>query len=163
MTNDVRVRLAVPEDEAALLEHVRLLHGENGLFSLSDDKVKRHLARAFDREGAIIGVIGEPGKPLEASIYLALEQPYYSDEMHIMELWTFVAPPREKRAGHARKLIEFAKDCSDRMDRMPLVIGILSNDRLEAKKRLYERQLETAGMFFIHNRAGANGNWSSRH
>lgn len=153
------VRMATADDADGLMEHCRLLHGENGLFSLSEAKAAALIARALDRQGAIIGVIGDGGAP-EASIFLSIEQPYYSEDWHLMELWNFVAPPREHRAGHAKRLIEFAKSCSDEL-RLPLVVGILSNQRVEAKVRLYERQLEKAGAFFVHNRQSAAGTaWS---
>lgn len=157
--SDLSVRTAAPEDVDGLIEHCRLLHGENGLFGLSERKVAQLLDRGFRQDGAIIGVIGDGGAP-EASIYLSIEQPYYSEDWHLMELWNFVMPPRANRAGHAKRLIEFAKYCSDEMQ-MPLVIGVLSNQRVEAKVRLYERQLEKAGVFFVHNRHCAAGTaWS---
>lgn len=152
---DAIVRLARPEDEAGLMEHTRQLHQENGLFSFSDDKAKAHLRRAYDHQGGIIGVIGDVGSP-EASIYLALDQIYYSDDWQLIELWNYVAPPRANRAGHAKRLLQFAKDCSTRMH-LPLSVGIMSNHRVEAKVRLYERQLEKAGAFFVFNRQFAGG------
>jgi hypothetical protein len=144
------VRLANPQDEEGLMEHARMLHGENGLFPLSEQKAHGIILRALEKRGAIIGVIGDAGS-LEASICLSLDQPYYSEAFQLTELWNFVAPPRHKRAGHAKRLIEFAKHCSDHMQ-LPLSVGILSNSRIEAKQRLYERQLEPAGVFFVHNR-----------
>lgn len=158
---DAIVRLALPADEEGLMEHVHMLHGENGLFPLSETKARGIVNRALNRQGIIVGVIGDPGA-LEASICLCLDQPYYSDAFQLTELWNFVAPPRGKRAGHAKKMIEFAKLCSDRMA-IPLTIGVLSNERVEAKQRLYERQLEPAGVFFVHNRrlAGPSA-WDNR-
>lgn len=149
------VRLAVKADTEALFSLCKQLHEENGLFSFSGDKVRDLMDKALAGNAALMGVIGEPGKP-EACIYLTIECPYYSDDMHMMELWNFVAPPRQKRAGHAKRLLEWAKYCSDEMQ-LPLVTGILSNQRVEAKVRLYERQLERAGAFFIYNRKLAGG------
>lgn len=149
------VRLAVPDDEEGLMQHARLLHEENGLFSFDERKARALLNRAFSRQNGIIGVIGEVGEP-EASIYLSLEQTYYSSDWQLVELWNFVQPPRQRRGGYARLLIEFAKKCSDDL-RLPLSIGILSNNRVEAKARLYERMLEPAGVFFVHNRQFAGG------
>jgi hypothetical protein len=36
--------------------------------------------------------------------------------------------------------------------KMPLVIGVISNIRTEAKIKLYERRLPKAGAFFVYNR-----------
>lgn len=148
--SDIAVRIATSEDVDGLIEHCRLLHGENGLFSLSYRKVAYLLDKAFQQEGAIIGVIGDEGLP-ESSIYLDISQPYYSDDWQIIELWNFVMPPRQKRAGHARALLQFAKHCSVEMH-IPLLVGIMTNHRTEAKTRLYERQLEKAGVYFMHGR-----------
>lgn len=162
---DIAVRLAVPDDAPQLLELCRQLHSENGLFSFSEGKVRELMDRALSKSAAIMGVIGEVGAP-EACIYLSIESPYYSDDLQLCELWNFVAPgfrggPHlSLTGGHAKRLIEFAKHCSDEMQ-LPLVIGILSNQRVEAKTRLYERQLEKAGVFFVHNRNCAAGTaWS---
>jgi len=158
--SDAVVRLAVPSDEEGLMQHVHMLHGENGLFPLSEIKARSIIGRALNRQGIIIGVIGDAD--LEASICLCLDQPYYSDAFQLTELWNFVAPPRPKRAGHAKKMIEFAKMCSDRMA-IPLTVGVLSNERVEAKQRLYERQLEPAGVFFVHNgRLAGPTAWNNR-
>lgn len=156
------VRLASWADEAGVMQHIRMIHDENGLYPLSEPKARRVIGDVFDRKGGIVGVIGD-GPEFEASICLTLQQPYYSDAWQLVELWNFVAQPRARRAGHAKKLIEFAKLCSDSM-KLPLTIGILSNQRIEAKKRLYERQLEAAGVFFFHNRQYAGPSaWDKAH
>lgn len=165
------VRLAERAEEDAIFEAVVKLHSENGLFVLSERKVRATLQRAFDgQEGAgdgktvptVIGVIGELGK-IEASIGLEINQPSYSDEWQISELWNFVDPDYREahgdQKGRAATLIDFAKGVSDKMH-LPLIIGIVSNHRTEAKIRLYERQLEKAGAFFCYNRQYTNGpNW----
>lgn len=148
MTEHV-VRLATPEDEPALVAMCQLLHTENGLYPLSMEKVHRVLGRAFNREGAIIGVIGDVGAPI-ASIYLELSESIYSDTWQLLEQWSYVHPDH-RRSDCAKKLLEYAKHCSDEL-KMPLSIGILSNHRTEAKIRLYERHLEKAGAYFIYNR-----------
>jgi len=148
MTETV-VRLAVPEDAERIVALCEMLHEENGLFPLSLAKVHALLDRAFLKQGGIIGVIGEVGEPV-AAIYLALDQMYYSETWFLNEAFNFVSPDHRK-SDYARKLIAYAKACSDAMQ-MPLLMGILSNQRTEVKARLYERQLEKAGAYFVHNR-----------
>jgi hypothetical protein len=146
---DSIVRLAAPEDAAAIFDLCVMLHAENGLFPLSERKVRAMIDRAFNKEGAIIGVIGEIGKPV-ASIYLGLSQTVYSDSWALFEEFNFVAP-EHRRTDYSKQLIAFAKSCSDKMQ-LPLLTGILSNQRTEAKVRLYERQLDKAGAYFVYNR-----------
>lgn len=150
------VRRALVEDEEGVMELCRNLHQENGLFDMDEPLVRSMLHRAFDRRDGILGVIGPPGGPLEASIYLLISRFWYSYRKHLEELWTFVHPDH-RRTPHAKSLINFAKTCSDELQ-IPLNIGILSNERTEAKVRLYERQIgKPAGAFFFYNAQFAGG------
>ncbi|WP_167669553.1 GNAT family N-acetyltransferase [Rhizobium lusitanum] len=128
---------------------ISLLHDENGLFPLSPDRVRAYMQRYFRRQGALIGVVGEIGDPV-GSIYLGIEQPYYSEAWYLNEAWNFVHPDH-RRSDYAKKLLGWAKEKSEEM-KIPLMVGIVSNHRTEAKVRLYEKQLEKAGAFFVWNR-----------
>lgn len=150
------VRLAVPEDRDRLVALTEMLHGENGLFSLSPTKRDALLDRYYSRQGSIIGVIGDVGEPV-ASIYLSLTQPEYTDDWALVELWAHV-DPEHRRSTHAKNLITYAKFVSTQM-RLPLLIGILSNTRTEAKVKLYERMVPAAGRYFIYNPQFAGGSW----
>lgn len=143
------VRLAAPEDEADILSMCERLHQENGLFKLSMDKVRECLRKYYGREGAIVGVIGARGK-LEASTCLELSNFYYTNDLHLGELWNFVDAPYRKSAN-AEALIQFCKSCADQM-KMPLFTGIITNKQMAGKVRLYRKQLgNPVGAFFIHN------------
>ena len=64
--------------------------------------------------------------------------------------------PDERKTDYAKRMIAFAKRCSDNV-KLPLVIGVLTNERMEGKVRLYRRNLGyPAGAFFVYN--GWNGN-----
>lgn len=150
------VRFAVPADEDKIISMIKMLHDENGLFPLSEKRVRDYMQRYFRAEGALIGVIGEIGDPV-GSIYLEVGQPYYSDAWYLNEAWNFVHPdhrnsyPNHGNPAYARMLLQWAKDTSTEM-KLPLMVGIVSNHRTEAKIRLYERELEKAGAFFVWNR-----------
>lgn len=136
------------------MEICRLLYSENAIFEIDDDKVRDFLRRGITNNGALIGVIGEPGH-IEGAIYLFIGEFWYSHEKHLEEFFNYVRP-EHRRSKHAQKLIEFAKNLSDAT--LPLVIGVLSNERTEAKVRLYERQLgKSCGAFFVFNRDHAGG------
>jgi hypothetical protein len=143
------VRTAVSTDEEELMVMCRMLHEENGLFPMSEDRVRRVLRMAFDGLGGVLGVIGNPGK-IEAMIYMLISQIWHSDEWHLDELFSYCRPEYRK-SNNAKRLIQFAKDCSDELH-LPLVIGIISNTRTEEKIRLYQRQLSKPnGCFFVYN------------
>ena len=137
------------------MELCRMLHEENGLFAMSEDKVRKMTRIALTRQvtpecrhPALIGVIGGPNN-LEGCICLQITQMFYTDDWHLGELWNFVRPEARKSA-HANALLDFAKQCSEQVG-LPLVIGVISNTRTEAKVRLYERRFPKVGAFFVHN------------
>ena len=142
-----QVRFATRADEADLLKMCHELHEENGLFDMDEEAVKDTLNHAFDRKGGLIGVIDGP-KGIEASCYLLITTIWYTKENHLEEIWNYVRPPF-RQSNHGTTLITWAKYCHEQMQ-MPLMIGILSNHRTEAKVRLYRRMLGVpAGAFFI--------------
>ena len=134
------------------MELCRELHVENGIFPLNEDKVRAMLRRAFDRQGGIIGAIGDSGK-IEGLIYMLVSTFWYSDQPHLEELFAFVVPEYRK-TKNAIELMKFAKWCSDRSG-FPLIIGVISNERTEGKIRLYQRQFsKPVGNFFFYKSNG---------
>lgn len=147
MITTSRVRKADRTDEPELRAMCRELWQENGLFSMSDAKVQSCLDRAFDRQGAVIGVIGT--SHLEASICMIVSNFWYSDDWHIEELWNYVRP-QHRKTDNAKDLIAFGQRCANEIG-IPLIIGVMSNARTEAKVRLYRRKLgEPSGAFFVY-------------
>ncbi len=143
-----RVRIAGKNDEEELMEICRRLHAENGMFPMNQNKVRDVLRKAFNREGGILGVIGDPGK-IEGAIYMMVSTFWYSDECHLEELFSYVLP-EYRRSRNALELVEFGKWCSDQSG-FKLLIGIQSNERTAAKIRLYHRKLgDPIGAFFLH-------------
>jgi hypothetical protein len=144
-----RVRLATPEDLPQVLDMGRALHAENGMTSLNEDMIEAVAQSGVAGDGAIIGVIGAPGQ-LEGMIQLAITRYYYSSELHLEEMYSYVRP-EFRRSKNARSLLMFAKSCSDRLN-VPLLIGIVSNKDTKRKIALYERVLgEPAGAYFLYN------------
>lgn len=147
------VRKAAAADEPELLEMCRNLHSENGMFSMDDAKVSEMLHRAFNKKGAIVGVIGETGK-IQGAIFLLISTFWYTNDWCLEELFNYVRPEYRK-STNAKDLINFGKRCSDDLG-IPLVIGVVSNERTRAKLGLYQRQLaEPVGAYFLHRPASA--------
>lgn len=142
-----RVRLAKPEDEDEIFAICVALHEENGIFRMDEAKVRDRIHECLYQRGGIMGVVGEPGE-IEAVICLTLGQAWYTSEWSLDEHFAFVLP-NHRRSENAKELIVFAKACAQQLG-LPLMIGIISNERTEAKVRLYQRQLGTpAGAFFL--------------
>lgn len=137
-----------PSDEDAIYALLLQLHKENGLFEVSEAKVRNYIRLGTQRRQGIIGIIRGPSG-LEGTIGMALEQFWYTDEWCLIEQWTFV-PEEFRRSTHAQKLIDYAKWAAEQLG-VPVQLGILSNSRTEAKVRLYERRLRSAGGIFLHD------------
>jgi hypothetical protein len=130
----------------------RSLHDENGLFSLNENKIRAIFRQFYERRGVIVGVIGKTGK-IEASTCLLITDNYYTDDKHLTELWNHVGKDY-RHSRNAEALIVFGKNCSDKIG-IPLITGIITNNRVAGKVRLYRQLLGyPAGAFFVYN-----GHW----
>lgn len=157
MSSSSEVRLATHEDYAEIWQMFRLLHKENGVFSMSEPKLDWILQRVLlphlipqNDTGlrGYMGVIGPVGA-LEGFILLIIGTYWYTDELHLEELATFVHP-NHRRTKHAKALLNYSKRMSDAIN-IPLLIGIVSNKRTESKVRLYRKHFPEAGSFFLYN------------
>ena len=142
------VRTAGPQDAEAVMALCERLHAENGLFVMSPEKVAAKVLGILRKDiPGIVGIIGTP-EHLEGIIILEVASMWYTDEQHLEELINYV-PPEHRKTAHAKSLIEFAKVCGDETG-LPLLIGVQSTERMEAKVRLYRRQLPKLGEFFMY-------------
>lgn len=156
MAEDLKIRLATPEDEEAMLDlAIRAWH-ENGIMDVNPEKMRAMIRPSLYLWQGLCGVIGEPGERIEGAVLLRVSQMWYSDSWMLEEKAVFVDPdfrksPRSKQSvGHARRLLEFSKQVADSLN-IPLIIGVLSTTRSKAKVRLYERQFgEPSGAFFLY-------------
>lgn len=152
MTNEVKVRVATPDDVEGCLRLFIMANEENGIAHLDRDKLFHIVWPSLHQDGGLIGVIGEPGAHPEGVVLLRIESLWYSDSPVISEKLVYVHPDfRSAKGGRAAKLCEFSKRVSDELQ-MPLVVGIVSNERTKGKIKMYERLLgPQAGAYFLYN------------
>jgi len=150
MTEEV-VRIATYADEDEVIKLTHLMHSEGGILPYDEMEVRAMIHRAFNRQGGILGVIGEPGD-IKAMIYILISKFWYTKANHLEELFNFVRPDvRKAPQNYARQTIAFAKKCATEIG-LPLTIGVLTNYRMEGKVRLYRRELDIpAGAWFVYN------------
>lgn|SRR5262245_22897374 len=142
------VRAATPDDYPKIMEMCRELYGENGALTVDWPTVELVIMNGINGNNAVIGVIGPPGN-IEGMIYLQIGVMWYSQENILEELFSYVAEPFRK-SKNSEALIAFARACSDRF-KTPLLIGIISNKRTEAKVRLYKKQFgKISGAYFLY-------------
>jgi hypothetical protein len=144
------VRTGQPEDLDEVMRLGKMIYEEIGVFKFNDEKVKSQIVPALNKQNAIAGVVGERGK-LEGMIILRISENWYADGQILEELCVFVDPEyRNAKDSRVQALLKFALKCADEL-KMPLMIGILSNDRTNAKVSLYERYFgPPAGAFFMY-------------
>lgn len=150
MLTTIPVRKARPQERDTILKICRQNHEENGQFSLAMPKVEAMVDRAFSNQGAIVGTVGR--ERIEGIIIMLISQFWYTEDWCLEEVMNFVLP-EHRRSTHAKDMIAFAKRCSDEIG-IPLVIGVVANERTKAKIELYRRQLgDPVGGYFIHRPA----------
>ena len=142
--NDIRV--AGPDDFQEIFRICCLLHAEIARHPFNELKVRSIIWRGVNRDGAICAVIGRPDD-IKAMLLMTIEEIYYSDESEIIERWNYVRPDCRK-STFAKQMIGFARRIS-RETGLIVGIGIDTNVKLEAKRRLYERSLKLGGYWFI--------------
>lgn len=150
MTDELTVRIGTPDDIHGLMDLAIAATDENGLTNINPQKVLGEIWSSLNLHHGIIGVIGKVGEKPEAAILVRIEAMWYSDDLSVIERAIFVAPEfRAAKGGRATLLIKFAQSLRERLD-LPLVIGILSSQRSEAKVRAYRRLLgEPSGAYWI--------------
>jgi len=100
----------------------------------------------------VIGVIGPVGA-LEALVFVTIGTFWYSNDSHIEEFIVYV-DPEYRRSNHAHALMDWMKEQVE-ITGLPLVTGIISKERTEAKCRLYRRMFPKVGEFFLISPKGS--------
>jgi len=152
MAEDLGVRIGVPEDVHPMMELALSACGENGFVNPDPQKLLAEIWPALNLDKGLMGVIEGENGILEGAVLLRIGTMWYSQSPVLEEKAIFVHPEhRSAKGGRARRLCEFTKQVSDELG-LPLIIGVLSNHRTEAKVRLYERQFgKPSGAFFLYN------------
>jgi hypothetical protein len=124
---------------------------ENGFIEPNPIKVLEQIWCALNQDKGICGIIGPKGGVVEGAVLIRITDLWYSDKPVAEEKGIFIHPDfRAAKGGRARRLCEFSKHVADTLG-IPLIIGVLSNSRTEAKVRLYKRQFgEPTGAFFLY-------------
>jgi len=152
MTEDFGVRVGEPKDVHPMMDLAMQACDENGFVDPNPQKLLAEIWTALNLEDGLVGIIQDESDKLEGAILLRIGTMWYSDTPVLEERAIFIHPNyRSAKGGRARRLCEFSKKTADTLG-LPLIIGVLSNHRTEAKVRLYERQFgKPSGAFFLYN------------
>ena len=152
MIEDFGVRVGEPGDVHPMMDLAMQACDENGFVDPNPQKLLAEIWTALNLEDGLVGIIQDESDKLEGAILLRIGTMWYSDTPVLEERAIFIHPNyRSAKGGRARRLCEFSKKTADTLG-LPLIIGVLSNHRTEAKVRLYERQFgKPSGAFFLYN------------
>lgn len=151
-------RVGKPADLDRMMALTMTASDENSFVRPSPRKILQDVYPALHQDRGIVWIIGPDEGPLEAAALLRVSELWYSEDEVLEERGIYVHPHyRHKKGRRAHMLIDACKWTAKQLD-LPLLIGVLSNQRTEGKARLYERQLgQQAGSFFLYNaRTGAH-------
>lgn len=147
------IRLAEVDDIPSLMALTRLAAAEDAQHPYDSDKVFNVVRRHYEKTGGLIAVAGPKGEPIRGYLIMIIDEIWYSPDYQLLELSLFV-DPEHRRTTIAKQLMTFSKQASEGLA-LDLTIGVLSNDRTAAKVRLYQRQFQTAGAYFLYRPASA--------
>lgn len=149
----VTVRTGTPEDLDGMMQWAQAAAQDNAISVPDADTLLKIFWGALNCENGIVGIIGENGKSFEAAVLLTVGNLWYSSEPVLEEKVIFVLPEyRASKYRRASLLCEFSKKAADEL-KMPLAIGVLSNNRTRSKIKFYERAFGSpAGVFFLYGR-----------
>lgn len=149
--SDLQIRLATPADLDEIMKIAVTACEENGFLHASAEMLAKEIWPALCQQGGLCPVIGPPGGPIEGVALLRVGSMWYSPEKVLEERVIFVHPKfRAASGGRARRLCEFSKRAAESLG-LPLIIGVLSNTRTEAKVRMYKKIFgEPSGAFFLY-------------
>jgi GNAT superfamily N-acetyltransferase len=138
----VPVRVADAGDLARVCDLLVMLHAETPHAGLSRRRLEETVREVLDRgavvctldRGVVVGTCG-----------LAVERPWFSDDLWVRDVWLFVHPGH-RRSPHARALLRTARRYAEGL-RMRLLMEVAGGPagggarRVAAKLRLYRREL----------------------
>jgi N-acetylglutamate synthase-like GNAT family acetyltransferase len=148
------VRLARPEDGAAIYALLETMNTETGVFNFDTPLVQNIIERlTIDRSAGIIGVIeGEAG--VVATVGLSvMPSAWYTRDNTLYELWSFVHP-QHRSSSHAKNLILFSKQCAELVSNAGNPMSFMSivkvGEETRKKMGLYSRQAAQLGTFSLY-------------
>lgn len=148
----IKVRIGTPGEVHAVMAVALLACAENSFAKTNPVKLLQDVWPALNMDQGVVGIIGQPGDQIEGVVMLRIGTMFYSDEPILEERAIFVHPDfRSAKGGRATCLAEFSKMMADQLE-LPLTIGVLSNERTEAKIRMYSRVMgKPSGAYWLYN------------
>jgi len=161
MNENLTIRLGMPGDLPEIMELARLSTDENAFLPPDMGKIASAIWPLLHRDHGLVGCIIGPMGQIEGVVILQIGEMWYSSATPILEEKVIFVHPdfRSAKGGRARKLCQFSKKVSEELG-IPLMIGVMSDQRTKGKVRMYEREFgPSSGAFFLWG--AKTGEWTS--
>ena len=145
--NTITYEAAVAEDLYGICELLHVMHAENGIGGLNPQKTEQAVANVIDAGVVLIALDGER---IVASVGLEHQPWWYSDDLYIGDLWTFVHP-EYRRSKIAPRLVRRAREYARELG-LPLVMAVLTPNQPERAEKLLLRQMQPVGRIVMEVR-----------
>jgi hypothetical protein len=146
------IRIGTPADLDDVMEAAVEAVREIGLMEPDPERLLQDVWPALNQDRGLIGIISKPGGKAEGGVLLRVGKMWYSDQDVLEERVIFIPPQyRSVKGGRARRLCEFSKKTAEDLG-LPLLIGVMSTVRTEAKIKMYQRYFgKPKGAVFLYN------------
>jgi len=151
VTDDaLQIRLATTDDMEEVMRLAIAASEDNSFIPANPALLAREIWPALCQDHGLCPVIGPPGGAIEGLALLRIGAMWYSDYIVVEEKAVYVYPEfRSAKGGRARKLCEYSKHVAEELG-LPLLIGVLSNERTAGKVKLYQRMFgPPSGAFWL--------------
>ena len=150
--DDLIIRLGTPADLDEVMKAAVEAIAEIGLVEPDPERLLQDVWPALNQDRGLIGIICKPDGKAEGGVLLRVGKMWYSNQDVLEERVIFIPPEfRTAKGGRATRLCEFSKKAAEDLG-IPLLIGVMSSVRTEAKVRMYERQFgKPTGAVFLYN------------
>lgn len=151
-SDELIIRLGTPADLDEVMAAAVAAVAEIGLVDPDPERLLQDVWPALNQDRGIVGIICKPGGKAEGGVLLRVGKMWYSNQDVLEERVIFIPPEfRNIKGGRATRLCEFSKKAAEDLG-MPLLIGVMSSVRTEAKVKMYERQFgKPTGAVFLYN------------
>jgi GNAT superfamily N-acetyltransferase len=151
------VRIATPNDEAALVELFAEEVAEVAAFMgpVDNEKILEVIQVGTRSRGGFVGVIDGPEKTPIAATVLHPQQWWFSNGWYYLEICLFVHPDHRRAGRYSSDLLDFQRWVVDEHSRhmgyrVYLLCGVLGARRTRSKIALYRRKFAQAGAAFVY-------------
>jgi len=146
------IRLGTPADLDEVMKAAVAAVAEIGLVDPDPVRLLQDVWPALNQDRGLVGIICKQNGKAEGGVLLRVGKMWYSNQDVLEERVIFIPPEfRSAKGGRATRLCEFSKKAAEDLG-IPLLIGVMSSVRTEAKVKMYERQFgKPAGAVFLYN------------